>query len=94
MSTAAIVSPSSAQSLAPTRPYSYALGYLKGFVIARNSFGIFLIHYAIVSWLGYALLGAPLPVLIKFLLVLAGSLGLSWMDTALLRRIPGVARVL
>jgi hypothetical protein len=51
-------------------------------------------HYAIVSWLGYALLDAPLPVLIKFLLVLAGSLGLSWMAAALLRRIPGVARVL
>jgi hypothetical protein len=62
--------------------------------LARNSFGIFLIHFAIVSWLGYALLGAPLPVLIKFLLVFAGSLGLSWMATALLRRIPGVARVL
>jgi hypothetical protein len=62
--------------------------------LARNAFGIFLVHFVFVSWLGYALLGANLPVLAKFLLVFAGALGLSWIATALLRRIPGVARVL
>lgn len=62
--------------------------------LARNSYGIFLVHFVFVSWLGYALLGAALPALAKFLLVTAGALALSWGATILLRRIPGAARVL
>ncbi len=62
--------------------------------LARNSYGIFLIHFIFVSWLGYALLPAPMPALAKFLIVFAGSLGLSWIITAQLRRIPLVANVI
>jgi surface polysaccharide O-acyltransferase-like enzyme len=68
------------------------IGFLES--LARNSYGIFLIHFAFVSWLGYALLGAALPALVKFLLVTAGALALSWGATILLRRIPGAARIL
>jgi peptidoglycan/LPS O-acetylase OafA/YrhL len=58
-----------------------------------NAYGIYLVHYAFNSWLQYALLRAPLPAMAKFACVLAGTLALSWMSIAALRRIPAVARV-
>jgi peptidoglycan/LPS O-acetylase OafA/YrhL len=60
----------------------------------RNAFGIYLLHYAFVSWLQYALLGAPLPGFAKGMLVIAGALALSWATSAALLRIPLVARVI
>jgi len=62
--------------------------------LSRNSYGIFLVHYAIVSWLGYWLLGPALPAFVKFLLVTAGSIAISWAATIALRRLPGAQRVL
>ena len=62
--------------------------------LTRNSYGIFLIHYAFVSWLAFALLGAALPAIIKFLLVFTGALALSWLATIMIRRIPGAARII
>jgi hypothetical protein len=62
--------------------------------LTRNSYGIFLIHYAIVSWLAFALLGAALPAFVKFLYAFAGALALSWAATILIRRIPGAARII
>jgi hypothetical protein len=59
-----------------------------------NAYGIYLLHYAFVSWLQYALLGAALPGLVKGVAVLAGALILSWGTSALIRKIPGVARVI
>jgi fucose 4-O-acetylase-like acetyltransferase len=59
-----------------------------------NAFGIYLVHYAFVSWLQYALLPAGLPGFIKAAAVTLGALALSWGTTAALRRIPVVARVL
>jgi len=59
-----------------------------------NAFGIYLLHYAFVSWLQYALLPAGLPGFIKAAAVTLGALALSWGTTAALRRIPVVARVL
>jgi hypothetical protein len=60
----------------------------------RNAFGIYLLHYAYVSWLQYALLDAPLPGFAKGLAVIAGAVALSWTTSALLLRIPVVARVI
>ena len=60
--------------------------------LSDNEYGIYLLHYAIVSWLGYAMLSAPLPALSKFALVFIGVLPLSWGGSAALRRIPAVAR--
>jgi peptidoglycan/LPS O-acetylase OafA/YrhL len=62
--------------------------------LRENAYGIFLVHYAFVSWLQYALLKTPLPGLAKGSCVFLGALALSWGVTAALRRIPGVARVI
>jgi len=61
--------------------------------LAANSYGIYLIHYAFVSWLQYAVLPASLPGAAKFAIVFAGGSLLSWMASAAIRRIPAVARV-
>jgi fucose 4-O-acetylase-like acetyltransferase len=60
----------------------------------RNAFGIYLLHYAFVTWLQYALLGASLPGYAKGLVVIVGALALSWVTSASLLRIPAVARVI
>jgi peptidoglycan/LPS O-acetylase OafA/YrhL len=61
--------------------------------LSANSYGIYLFHYAFVSWLQYALLPASLPAVAKFAIVFLGALGLSWGTAAAIRRIPLVARV-
>jgi peptidoglycan/LPS O-acetylase OafA/YrhL len=62
--------------------------------LTANAYGIYLVHYAFVSWLQYVLLKAALPAVVKGSLVLAGAVALSWAVTAALRRIPAVARVI
>jgi len=62
--------------------------------LTANAYGIYLVHYAFVSWLQYALLKTTLPAVAKGSLVLLGALALSWSLTAALRRIPVVARVI
>lgn len=62
--------------------------------LSRNAYGIFLLHYACVSWLQWSLLGAGLPGWVKGSLVVLGATLASWGLTAALRKIPGVARVL
>jgi peptidoglycan/LPS O-acetylase OafA/YrhL len=59
-----------------------------------NAYGMYLIHYAFVSWLQLALLRAPLSGLTKGVLAFLGTALLSWGAVAALRRIPGVARVI
>jgi len=59
-----------------------------------NAYGVYLIHYALVSWLQYALLKTALPAIAKGSAVFLGTLVLSWSATAALRRIPAVARVI
>lgn len=58
------------------------------------AYGIYLVHYPIVSWLQYLHLGLALPGFAKGVIVTAGSIAISWALVALLRRVPGVARVL
>lgn len=62
--------------------------------LTDNAYGMYLVHYAIVSWLQYALLPASLSGFTKGVLVTLGTILLSWGTTAALRRIPAVARVI
>ena len=61
--------------------------------LSANAYGMYLIHYAIVSWLQYELLGAHLSAWTKGLIVFLGTVALSWTITSIVRRIPSVARV-
>jgi peptidoglycan/LPS O-acetylase OafA/YrhL len=51
-----------------------------------NAYGMYVLHYVLVSWLQYALLDAALSGLAKAILVFTGTLVLSWLTTATLRR--------
>ena len=62
--------------------------------LTDNAYGMYLIHYAFVSWLQLALLRIAMPGLSKDVLVFAGTVALSWATIAALRRIPAVARVI
>jgi hypothetical protein len=62
--------------------------------LSRNAFGMYLVHYPIVTWTQFSLLGVDLPGLAKAALVTATAIGASWGVSTLLRRIPGVSRVL
>jgi peptidoglycan/LPS O-acetylase OafA/YrhL len=60
----------------------------------RNSYGIYVIHYVVVSWLLYVILKVSLPAIAKGSIVFLCSLALCWGTISLIRRIPGVARVI
>src|SRR5581483_8249471 len=59
-----------------------------------NAYGIYLVHYAFVSWLQYAMLKSHLSGFAKATVVFSSALALSWITTAALRRIPAVARII
>jgi hypothetical protein len=62
--------------------------------LTANAYGIYLIHYAFVSWLQYELLPASLPAVAKAAIVFFGAVVLSWGLTAILRRIQLVRRLI
>lgn len=62
--------------------------------LTANAYGMYLIHYAFVGWLGLALLKSQMPAIAKGSLVFAGTVLLSWGTTAALRRIPAVAKII
>lgn len=62
--------------------------------LSNNAYGMYLIHYAFVSWLQYTLLRAALPAVAKGSIVFLETVLLSWGTTAALRRIPAVARMI
>jgi glucan biosynthesis protein C len=62
--------------------------------LSANSYGIYLIHYALVHWIQFALLPATWPAWIKFSVTFIGALALSWGTSKLVRQIPAVRRVL
>ena len=62
--------------------------------LTENAYGMYLVHYAFVSWLQYALLPASLSGFAKGVIVTLCTIILSWATTAALRRIPAVARVI
>jgi len=62
--------------------------------LSRNSYGIYLLHYLVIVWLQYAVLRAKIAVGWKFAIVFVGGIAICWAATAVLRRIPGVRRVI
>jgi surface polysaccharide O-acyltransferase-like enzyme len=59
-----------------------------------SAYGIYLLHYIFIIWLQYAVYGFALPAGVKFAIVFAGTLALSWALTVTLRKIPIVARLI
>ncbi|HLN00610.1 MAG TPA: acyltransferase [Bryobacteraceae bacterium] len=59
-----------------------------------NAYGIYIVHYAFVAWVQYALLPASMSGLVKGSVAFLGALALSWGFVAAIRRIPAVARVI
>jgi hypothetical protein len=62
--------------------------------LCANAYGIYLVHYAVVLWIQFALLSASWPAWFKFGITFIGGLALSWGMSELVRRIPAVRRVL
>jgi hypothetical protein len=62
--------------------------------LKANAFGMYLIHYAFIVWLQFALLGPALPAIVKAAIVFGATLALSWSATAALRRLPTVAQII
>ena len=59
-----------------------------------SAYGVFLVHYIFIVWLQYAVYDYPFPAFVKFAIVFAGTLSLSWGLTMALRKIPVVARMI
>ena len=59
-----------------------------------SAYGIYLVHYIFIIWLQYAVYDYSLPAFVKFAIVLAGTLSMSWGLTVALRKIPVVARMI
>ena len=62
--------------------------------LSSNSYGIYLLHYAAIIWLQYAVLRVDLGPGWKATIVFFGGLAICWTLTALLRRIPAVRRII
>jgi hypothetical protein len=62
--------------------------------LRENAFGMYLTHYACAAWLQYALLDVAWSGHAKAAVVFVGTVLLSYLATVLLRRVPGVARVI
>jgi peptidoglycan/LPS O-acetylase OafA/YrhL len=60
--------------------------------LSANSYTIYLVHYAFVSWMQYALLPASIPGAVKGVTAFAGALALSWVTAAAMRRVPALMR--
>jgi hypothetical protein len=63
--------------------------------LAANAYGIFILHYPLVTWTQYALLGTRTGAVVEAGLAfgVALALALSWLAAALLRRVPGVRAI-
>jgi surface polysaccharide O-acyltransferase-like enzyme len=59
-----------------------------------SAYGIFLVHYIFIIWLQYYVYDFSLPSFVKFAIVFAGTLSLSWGLVVMLRKIPLVARMI
>jgi len=56
-----------------------------------SAYGVYLLHYIFIIWLQYAVYDYSLSAGVKFAIVFAGTLAMSWALTVMLRRIPVVA---
>jgi hypothetical protein len=59
-----------------------------------SAYGIYLAHYIFIIWLQYVLYDDPFPAFVKFAIVFAGTLSMSWAVTVMMRKIPVVARTI
>jgi hypothetical protein len=59
-----------------------------------SAYGIYLLHFIPLIWLQYAVYDPAFPAFVKFAIVFAGTLSVSWALTAALRKIPLVARMI
>jgi len=59
-----------------------------------NAYGMYLVHYGVVVWLQYALLGIFWPAILKAAIVFGGAVLLSWTVSAALRRVRPIAEIL
>ncbi len=59
-----------------------------------SAYGIYLLHFIFLIWLQYIVYDPAFPAFVKFAIVFTGTLSMSWALTALLRRIPVVARTI
>ncbi len=59
-----------------------------------QAYGIYLLHFIPLIWLQYVVYDPAFPALVKFAIVFAGTLSISWALTVLLRKIPVVARII
>jgi surface polysaccharide O-acyltransferase-like enzyme len=59
-----------------------------------SAYGVYLLHYIFIIWLQYAVYDYAWPAFVKFAVVFAGTLAISWALTAMLRKIPPVARMI
>ena len=59
-----------------------------------SAYGIFLLHYIFIIWLQYAVYDYSFPAAVKFAIVFAATLSMSWGLTVIVRQIPAVARVI
>jgi surface polysaccharide O-acyltransferase-like enzyme len=62
--------------------------------VQPSAYGIYLLHYIFIIWLQYALYDEPFSAFVKFAIVFAGTLSMSWAVTLTLRKIPLVARMI
>jgi glucan biosynthesis protein C len=62
--------------------------------LRANAYGIYIVHYAFVLWIQFALLSASWPAWTKFGVAFLGGLALSWGTSELVRQIPAVRRIL
>ncbi len=62
--------------------------------LEANAYGMYLVHYGVVVWLQYALLGIFWPASFKAAIVFAGAVLLSWSASAALRRVRPIAEIL
>jgi len=62
--------------------------------LKRDAYGMYLVHYPLVVWLQYALLGLGIWALAKGAIVFGGTLLLSWGTVAAVRRISLAAQMI
>ncbi|HEX4157263.1 MAG TPA: acyltransferase [Rhizomicrobium sp.] len=61
--------------------------------LQTNAFGMYWVHYAIVTWLQFALLAVPFPAIAKAPMVFIPATLLSWASAVALRHVPILNRI-
>jgi hypothetical protein len=63
-------------------------------IFNENAYGLYLVHYVFVVWLQFAMLSVPIFAFAKGLIVFLGTLVLSLLFVAIIRRMPVAARII